>query len=128
MGLKETFKGAAVTIVKAFGNVPKTCTYTQKGPQRYNETTGAITKTTITDRPKIIFDEFTQNEIGRSFDNKNTILSTDIKGLLPSDNLSNVTKPESGDKVTDPDGNVYTVLGHKGDPAEALFILLMRSI
>lgn len=128
MGLKETFQNAAVTIVKAFGNVAKTCTYTQEGPQKYNEITGVVTKTEVIDTPDIIFDEFTKDEIGKSFDGMNNIMATDVKGLLPSGNLDKITKPNNGDKIVDDERVEYTVLGVKTDPAEALYILLLRNI
>ncbi len=126
MGLQETFQKAAVTVVNAFGNVGKTSTYAQEGPQRL--VGGEITKSTTTERPKIIFDSFSKEDLGKSFDGTNKILSTDVQGLLPSLNLTKITKPHSGDKVTDDGGVEYTVLTYKTDPAKALFILHLRGI
>lgn len=126
MGLQETFQKLAVTVIKAFGNIAKTSTYAQEGPQEYIG--GVVTKTTVTDTPDIIYDEFTKDEIGTSFDGVNNILASDVKGLLPKLNLTKISKPKSGDKVTDDEGNEYTVLTYKTDPAQALFTLHLRGI
>lgn len=126
MGLQETFQRLAVTVVKAFGNIAKTSVYVQEGPQKLIG--GIVRKTTTTDTPDIIYDEFEKDELGTSFDGTNNILASDVKGLLPKLNLTKISKPKSGDKVTDDEGEEYTVLTYKTDPAKALFVLHLRSI
>lgn len=129
MGLREVFKKGAQTITKAFGNVAVAVTYTDKGER----VAGVLQSDTEYPNKDMFISKFNIERPSR-VEQKFNVLPTDLKGLIPVDDLG--LKPKSGDEVeitsSSSDtlfaGDKFRVEGFATDPAEALFTLHLRPI
>ena len=125
MGLANTIQSAAKTAFKAIGNVAITCTYTSKGTQTYNVTTGLYTSTDTTyptaGQPdlKFLFEDYSSAELADQ-----NILSTDQKATIPQLNLT--PTPKKTDYLTDDNSVVWQIEGIGQDSARATWVLQVR--
>ena len=122
MGLQETFRSAAQTIITAFDNIAHTnLAYHSLGTFSYNAATGVETETggsdiTIT----AIYDEIKSEEI-----QDRDIQMTDRKLLVANNDIS--VTPKVSDYVTI-SSERYNVVDFETDPAEALYQIYIRKM
>ncbi len=120
MGLRDTFKNAAKSIVTAFGDVGVSTVYAQFSSATYNASAGSVGETfASTAGVIVIIETFTAAQI----DGQN-VQPNDKKVLIPAKNISGIV-PKPADRVhvsTD----VWNVVDVKVDPAEALWELQVR--
>jgi len=126
MGLEEIFQNAAKTIISSFGNVPHTVTYTHYGQMVYDDVTKTKTIPETNYTFSMIFTKFTQSEILMADNMGDNILPTDTKGLVATKDLA--IEPSPKDKVTDSNGDVFSIIGFRIDPANALKIIYLRKV
>ncbi len=121
MGIQEIFQSGAQTIVAAFGNVAKSCTYTHFGTKV--ESGGSLVHpSTPIPNLGVIFDSYEVDEI----DGEN-ILSKDVKGLIPFLDLG-ITEPTPDDTVLrTADSRLFSVIDWDLDPADALWVIQLRT-
>lgn len=118
MGLKETFKSAAVSIVSAFGNVGKSVTYKSSGNSTYAPSTGTVTDTQTSYTVTAIVDENIMKDM------KNIPVHDEEKLVyIPYSNLT--PTPVIGDEITI-DSVDWRVKAVNIDPADALWILTVE--
>lgn len=133
MGLREVFKKAGQTIVKAFGNVAVEVTYTVYGDKTYDDETGVVT-TPSTEYPniKMFFGSYTTSEQAQG----ENVMGTDIKALAAVEDMTGI-KPGPNDRIlvttssddTFRSGDVYKMVSDfKTDEAEAMYELHLRGI
>lgn len=133
MTLKSVFKKAASTIVKAFGDIPVTVSYTIYGDKSYDSTTDKVTAPeTVYENIKMFFGSYKTEDISGD----ENIQSTDIKALVASEDLPSGIKPSSSDLITVTSeasdtirsGDTFKIIGDfKTDQAEALFTVHLRA-
>ena len=120
MGLQQTFKDAAQTIVAAFGDVAVSTNYEAIASTTYNASAGTNTAVYATVAGvSLIFDVFELKEIDGQI-----IRSEDKKALIPAKSISTVT-PSTDDRIVE-SGVVWRVMAVKVDPAKALYELHVR--
>jgi len=130
MGLQSTFKKAAQSIVKAFGDVPLSCTYTVYGEKSYDEETDTVTTPETDYSVTGFFGSFSLRETEKI----ENIQAEDVKAMIAVDDLG--VEPSTSDKITITSttsetykaGNVYNVMNYRVDPAEALYTLHLRAV
>lgn len=124
MGLKQTFKDAAVTAFDAFGDVRASTIYhnlASTSANTYNASTGVVAAVVTTvSGVMVIFDVFSMRETDGV-----KIQATDKKALIPSAGPLSTVTPVTGDRILI-DGITWKVLGVKTDPADALWELQVR--
>lgn len=122
MGLANVVQKAAVTAFKIIDNIPLTCTFTSKGTQVYDPSTGGYSSTD-TDYAglSILFEDYSAEEITAS---NGVILTTDQKASIPNLNLT--PTPKITDVITDSNNQKWTVEGVRIDSARALWIMQVR--
>lgn len=123
MGLQETFKSAAQTIVEAFGDVGVSTNYesiASTSATTYNASSGvaAAIYSTVAG-VTVIFDVFSL----RSIDGVN-IKAEDKKALVPAKSISAIV-PSTEDRIV-VGGVVWRVVNIKTDPAGALHEIQVR--
>jgi len=122
MGLKDTFQKAAVTAVKAFGDVAVSTTYVSVINSDYDPSTDTISiKGTTSTITEMIFSDFEKKEIDGE-----KILDSDEQAFIPKLNLTPV--PKVGDRIHKSATDQWQVMDQKGDAAEALWILHIRQV
>ncbi len=120
MGLQETFKVAAKTVVDAFGDVGVSTNYESHTSSTYDASAGTNVATySTTAGVTVIFDSFRIDQI----DGQN-IKPEDKLALLPAKNISGVT-PDVDDRIIE-SGVVWNVVSVSTDPASALYQLQVR--
>ena len=131
MGLREVFKNAGQTIVKAFGNVPVEVTYTVYGDKSYDRDSDTLTiPSTEYTGIKMFFSSFSDRD--RAVNEE--IEGTDIKALVSTKDLgskpsldSKITVTSSSD-ITIRSGDTYKIISDfKTDAAEAMYTLHLRA-
>ncbi len=121
-GLAGVIQKAAQTAFVAIGNIPLTCTYTDKGSPVYSPGIGGYTSSdTDYESLTILFENFTAREISES---GGTILKTDQLASIPNLNLT--PTPKITDVITDSNSQEWTVKDVLMDPARALWIFHVR--
>lgn len=120
MGLKEAFKAAAQTAFTAASNVKKTVTYRSKSSTNptYTPSSATVSDSYSEYSIQVICEDYNSREI----DNQ-TVLSTDLKVLIPVDNV-NFT-PKINDTIVI-DDIVWEIIGIHKDPADALYTFHSR--
>lgn len=124
MGLKESFQSAAVTAVKAFGNVGEVVTlrhYT--GQQRV---AGKISATYVEYTPRVLFADLDTENHGL-FSGRHTpetVKKTDRVMYLPGSAMP--VQPTDGDLVTRINGEEYSVEDKNIPPADALITVYLK--
>ena len=119
MGLLDTFRDAAETIVEAFDDIPKSVTYVQKGASVYVPGTGAVTSTDTEYTTTAIFDEYEMDEV-----NNSVIRATDKLAYIASNDLE--VTPVVDDEIVDADSVTWQIINVGSDPADALWMLQIR--
>lgn len=120
MGLQDTFKTAAQTIVAAFGDVAVSTNYESISSTTYNASAGTNAAVYATvGGVSVIFDVFSLKEI----DGEN-IRAEDKKALIPANSIAAVT-PSTDDRIIQA-GVVWRVMNVETDPAGALWTLQVR--
>lgn len=119
MGLAETFRDAAETIIEAFDDIPISVTYVQKGASVYTPGTGVVTSTD-TEYPTVgIPDEYEMDEI-----DNNVVRATDKLFYIANNDLE--VTPVVDDEIIDADSITWQIKNVKSDPADALWVLQLR--
>tara|TARA_Y100000310_G_scaffold160700_1_gene160533 strand:- start:769 stop:1137 length:369 start_codon:yes stop_codon:yes gene_type:complete len=122
MGLQNTFKSAAQSIVTSFGDVAASTVYASFSSTTYNASAGTQTAVySSTAGVKVIFDKFELAKI----DNIN-IKPEDKKALIPAKNISAIT-PKPNDQIR-ASGVVWNVVNVVTDPASALWECQVRKV
>lgn len=122
MGLADIVQKAAKTAFKAIGDIPLTCTYTDKGMPVYDPASGTYSSSdTDYTGLKFVFENYEANEVSAS---GGVILTTDQKASIPNLNLT--PTPQIKDLITDSDSVVWVIENIKTDPAKALWIFQVR--
>lgn len=122
MGLADAIQKATQAAFTAIGNIPITCTYTDKGASIYDPATGGyIFSDTDYTGLKFVFEDYTAQEVTNS---DGVILITDQKASIPNLNLT--PTPQIKDLITDADSVVWTIENIKIGPAKALWIFQVR--
>jgi len=118
MGLKEVFQAAAVTGVKAAGNVAVSVLYESIQPPDYDISSGEVTSQDNVYSIEAIFVDFTEQE-------KQTlqIVTADKKALIAASTILFTPKT---DDILISDGVRWVVTKPMIDPAGALWILPVR--
>jgi hypothetical protein len=120
MGLQDTFKTAAQTIVAAAGDIAVSTVYEAISSTTYNASAGtnAAVYSSVAG-VSVIFDVFKLKQI-----DGDNIRAEDKMALIPAKSISTVT-PSTDDRITQ-SGVVWRVLNVETDPAEALWTLHVR--
>ena len=122
MGLAGIIQKGAQAAFKAIGNIPVTCSYTNKGGSIYNPATGERTPfNTDYTGLKFVFENYTAQEVS---DSNGVILTTDQKASIPSLNLT--PTPQIKDSITDANSKIWAIENIKQDPARALWVFQCR--
>lgn len=120
MGLRDTFKNLATTIVTAFGDVAVTATYCAFASTAYNASTGATTTVySSVESVGVILTDFRVADI-----DGDVVRATDKRALIPSQSLPSVS-PSPKDRILI-DGVFWNVRKATLDPAGALHVLQIR--
>ncbi len=120
MGLRDTFKSAALTTVTAFGDVGVSTNYESHSSSTYDASSGTNVATySTTAGVTVIFDSFRIAEI----DGVN-VKPEDKLALVPAKSISGVT-PDADDRIIE-SGVIWNVVSVRTDPAGALFQLQVR--
>ncbi len=115
MSLRDTFHTAAATAFTVFASLVKSGMYTHVVDDGFSRTETEVPV-------NIIISSFDQTDIQKvSF--AALIQPTDIQGLIKG---SDLTLPLSSEGKMTVDSIEYGVVAHQTDPAEALYIVLLR--
>lgn len=119
MGLRETFKNAALTAIAAFGDVRVSANYWSHVSTTFDVSAGTPADVYgTTTGVMVIFDDFRISEIDGE-----AITPQDRRVLIPAKSLAST--PAVNDKVV-ASGVTWNVQGVRSDPAEALWDLHAR--
>lgn len=120
MGLRSVLANAALTTVRATGDIAVSANYEAFASASYNASTDTQTATYTTTAVTVIFTNFSIREIDGQM-----VKPEDKKALLPSTSLASA--PTANDRITtDASANVWQVVGIRSDPADALYTLQVR--
>ena len=115
MTLRDTFHSAAETAFNVFSSLVKQGVYTYVVDDGFTSSS--------TDYPiNVIVGSFSQEDVQRASFSA-LIQPTDMQGLVKGSDLS---VPVTTEGVMSVDGINYGIVAFDTDPAEALFILLLR--
>jgi len=121
MSLNTTFQKAAVTVFKVFKSLVYKAQYTVVKKDGFDVDTS-------TSHPiDLIVDTFAERDV-QFLSFSNLIQPTDVKGLVRGKQLrdNGITSLSTRDVIVRDDTITYAIIAYKTDPAEALYILLLR--
>lgn len=118
MGLRRVFRKAASTIFKVFYDLQISGTYTDVVDNGFDLVSTEIYPIIV------IKDKFTKEDL-KNLSFSKYIQPTDVKGLVEGVSVS--FSLEIGNTIT-LDSQIYTIVALETDPAEALWILLLRKV
>ena len=121
MGLAETFRAAAVSGRKAFGNAFLLCDY-GVAPVRadYDAPTGKVLWHNPAPPTALVPIVFVDYDLAER--QAGDIPATDLKAFVAALDIAGIT-PKVGDVLRQPAGEVYELRGVKTDPVSALYEL-----
>lgn len=119
MGLRTVFQKAAVTALKAVGDITQDAYYIETTDDGFDASSSVSTPI------QIIYDTFTDAEASR-FSFANLIQAKDKKGLVPT--LLCGVSIYVNNQIKDTDDVLWNIVAKEMDAANALYILLLRKV
>jgi hypothetical protein len=116
--IRNTFLKGVETIFNVFDEAVKVGTYTLDFDNGFDD---IITQTDVT---RCIFEKFTEKDVELLTFSK-LIQPTDIKGLMPSVDIVNVSEVNSQGRIVFTEGT-YEVVAFDLDPMSVIYTLLLR--
>ncbi len=120
MGLRDTFKTAAVAAQDAFGDVFVSVRYEQHASIVYDVSSGVASAVTSTIGASFVLQDYSQREI----DNEN-VFPTDVKALVAQDRFAGTPTMEDTVVIAATSAE-YEVVRVMKDPADALWEMQLR--
>ncbi len=124
MSLHTTFQKAAKTVFKVFKSLIVKVTYVVVVKDGF----GTDTRTEYS--VDMIIDTFAERDV-QFLSFSNLLQPTDVKGMIRGQNLRDVGVLSLGTEdivIRDDTGVEYSIIAYNTDPAEALYILLLRGV
>lgn len=124
MGLKDTFKRAAVTAFNAFDDIPEEVSFQTYASSDYNVSTGVASAYAQRTLSTMVFTRYKEHQIDGE-----RIQFNDVMGLTPQNKLP--IRPKKDDKVhriENEQSVVYDILDIHEDPAAATWKFQLRKL